>query len=175
MDLLTYLYEMQKAYKKGKFKDLKELTEQITNDLIQEFSTEGAELAILSYLLSKILTKRRFEEEHEDIVLDKLNEICKLGRGQDIAKSIKELNDVVLEMESQDKRYVIDILTKARIKIASKLYAKGISLGVVSKSFGIPQQEIMSYAGKTMMFDRLKEEISVRKRLKTAGVSLMGE
>jgi hypothetical protein len=175
MDLLSYLCDMQKAYRKRKFKDLKELTEQITNDLIQEFSQEGAELAILSYLLSKILTKIRFEEQHEDIVLDKLDVICKAGNNQDIPKSIRELNDVVLEMESEDKRYVIDILTKARIKIASKLYAKGVSLGVVSKSFGIPQQEIMSYAGKTMMFDRLKEEIDVRKRLKTAGESLMGE
>jgi hypothetical protein len=175
MDLLAYLYEMQKAYKKGKFKDLKNLTEEITNELIQEFSQEGAELAILSYLLSKILTKRRFEEEHEDIVLDKLNAICKAGKDQDLAKSIRELNDVVLEMESQDKRYVIDILTKARIKIASKLYAKGVSLGVVSRSFGIPQQEIMSYSGKTMMFDRLKEEIDVKKRLRTASEFLMGE
>jgi hypothetical protein len=175
MDLFSYLYEMQKAYKKGKFKELKELTELITNDLIQEFSPDGAELAILSYLLSKILSKRRFEEEHEDMVLDKLDEICKAGRNQDLAKGIKELNDIVFEMESKDKRYVIDILTKARIKIASKLYAKGVSLGVVSKSFGIPQQEIMSYAGKTMMFDRLKEEIDVRKRLKTASEFLMGE
>jgi len=174
MDLFSHLCRMQKAYKSGKFKQLKQITEDITNGLIQEFSQEGVELAILSYLLSKIMTKRRLEEEYDDTVIRKLDSICKAGKKQDLMKGVRELNDAVLEIESRDKRYVIDILTKARIKIASKLYAKGVSLGVVSKSMGIPQQEIMSYAGKTMMFDRLKDEIGVRKRIRAAQESLMG-
>jgi phosphoglycolate phosphatase-like HAD superfamily hydrolase len=175
MDDLKYLCDMDVAYKKRKMVELKDISENITNELIQEFSQDGVELAIISYLLYKLLTKRRFEEEDKDEVGDKLTEICKRGKGQDVLQSIRELNELALEMEAEDKRYVIDLLTKAKIKIAAKLYAKGVSLGVVSKALGIPQQEIMAYAGKTMMFDRVKGEVSAAERLKTAKGALTGE
>ncbi len=168
MDDLKCLCDMDIAYKKRRVVDLKNISENITNGLMQEFSQDGVELAIISYLLYKLLTKRRFEEEGKDQVGEKLSEICKKGRDQDVLQSIKELNGLALEIEATDKRYVIDLLTKAKIKIAAKLYAKGISLGTVSKAIGIPQQEIMSYAGKTMMFDRVKGEITVSERIKTA-------
>jgi phosphoglycolate phosphatase-like HAD superfamily hydrolase len=174
MDCLKCLCDMNVAYKKRRIVELKEISERITNELIQEFSQEGVDLAIISYLLYKLLTKRRFEEEDKDEVGDKLNEICKRGNKQDALQSIKELNELALEVEAGDKRYVIDILTKARIKIAAKLYAKGVSLGVVSKALGIPQQEIMSYAGKTMMFDRVKGEVTVKDRAKAAKQALLG-
>jgi len=175
MDDLKYLCDMNIAYKKRRVVDLKDISENITNELMQEFSQDGVELAIISYLLYKLLTKRRFEEENKDDVGDRLNEICKKGRNQDVLQSVRELNGLALEIEATDKRYVIDLLTKAKIKIAAKLYAKGVSLGVVSKALGIPQQEIMAYAGKTMMFDRVKGEITASERIKTAKGALRGD
>jgi hypothetical protein len=32
----------------------------------------------------------------------------------------------------------------------------------------VEQQEILDYAGETMMFDRLKEEIDIKERMKRA-------
>lgn len=174
MDDLKYLCGMNEAYRKRKIVDLKDISERITNELMQEFSQDGVELAIISYLLYKLLTKRRFGEEGKDEVGDRLSEICKKGSSQDVLEGIRELNGLALEMEATDKRYVIDLLTKAKIKIAAKLYAKGVSLGVVSKALGIPQQEVMAYAGKTMMFDRVKGEVTAAERIKTARDALGG-
>ena len=174
MDYVRLVCAISEAYRNRRANDLKEINDNITNGLMEQFSQEGVDLAIMSYLLFKMLTKHRYEEEQKDILGDKLADMCKQGGAQDIIKGIGELNGLALEIEAGDRRYVIDLLTKARIKVAAKLYAKGISLGTVSKAFGIPQQEIMSYAGKTMMFDRLKGEIGVKERMKDARTALGG-
>jgi hypothetical protein len=174
MDYVKLVCAMSEAYRNRQANELKEINDSITNGIMEQFSQEGVELAIMSYLLFKMLTKHRFEEEQKDILGDKLAEMCREGSAQDIIKSVGELNGLALEIEAGDRRYVIDLLTKARIKVAAKLYAKGISLGTVSKALGIPQQEIMSYAGKTMMFDRLKGEVGIKERMKDARTALGG-
>jgi len=60
------------------------------------------------------------------------------------------------------------MITKARLKTAAILYAKGMSLSAASKFTGVIKEEILSYAGKTMMFERIKEELKAKKRLENA-------
>jgi hypothetical protein len=43
-----------------------------------------------------------------------------------------------------------------------------MSLGVASDMTGMEKQEILDYAGETMMFDRLKEENPIAERMKIA-------
>ena len=52
--------------------------------------------------------------------------------------------------------------------MAATLYAQGMSLGVASEMTGMEKQEILDYAGETMMFDRLKEEKPIAERMKFA-------
>ena len=52
--------------------------------------------------------------------------------------------------------------------MAATFYAQGMSLGVASEMTGIQKQEILDYAGQTMMFDRLKEEKTIKERMKIA-------
>ena len=69
-------------------------------------------------------------------------------------------------MDEKDRRFVKGILTKGRLKIASTLYAQGISLGNAAEMTGTDKREVLLYAGQTMMFDRLKEKKSMEERMK---------
>jgi hypothetical protein len=52
--------------------------------------------------------------------------------------------------------------------MAATFYAQGMSLGVSSDMTGVEKQEILDYAGQTMMFDRMKEEKTIKERMKIA-------
>ena len=68
----------------------------------------------------------------------------------------------------------MDLVTKGRLKMAATIYAQGIGLGVAAEVTGLDKQEILDYAGETMMFDRLKEEMTIGDRLKNARKFLSG-
>ncbi|MBI5047018.1 hypothetical protein HZC07_04800, partial [Candidatus Micrarchaeota archaeon] len=52
--------------------------------------------------------------------------------------------------------------------MAATMYAQGLSLGVSSQTTGLEKQEILDYAGETMMFDRLKDVKDISERMKFA-------
>ena len=52
--------------------------------------------------------------------------------------------------------------------MAATFYAQGMSLGVASEMTGMEKQEILDYAGQTMMFDRLKDEKTIKERMRIA-------
>ena len=70
------------------------------------------------------------------------------------------------KLDEEDRRFVKGILQKAKLKIASTLYAQGISLGNASEIAGADKRELLLYAGQTMMFDRLHEKKSMEERMK---------
>jgi trehalose-6-phosphate synthase len=49
-----------------------------------------------------------------------------------------------------------------------------VSLGVAVEMTGLDKQEILDYAGGTMMFDRLKDEKGIEERMKAARKFLAG-
>jgi hypothetical protein len=70
------------------------------------------------------------------------------------------------KMDASDKRFVKGMLQKGKLKIASTLYAQGISLGNASEITGTDKREVLSYAGQSMMFDRMQEKKSMESRMK---------
>ena len=78
------------------------------------------------------------------------------------------LEKAVASLEQRDPRFVVDLVTKGKLKMAATLYAQGMSLGVASEMTGMEKQEILDYAGETMMFDRLKDEKPIAERMKFA-------
>ncbi len=161
---------LYKAFSTKKYRVLRKLYSDLVNQLVTDFSDETLEFAILAYALGKILLKQHYvHDEYEKYREDIVNTLKGLAEGTFTFKeSIAALRQILKGIESLDPRYVFDVVTKAKIKIAATLYAKGISLGRVAEMTGIPKAEILSYAGKTMMFDRVKEEMPVKKRFKYA-------
>ncbi len=161
----SILKDFYTAFTNRRFSKLRRIHEKIVNNLIQNFSSQTYDLCLISYVLSKVLSKPRFFKNREGMkrIEELLFQLSKSNNKRDVLNKLKE---EILKLEEDDPRFIFDLFTKARIKVGATLYAKGVSLGKVSKITGIPKEEILSYAGKTLMFDRIKEEKTMKSRVK---------
>lgn len=130
--------------------------------------------ALISYVLSKIISKPRyFIQKKAKASLSALSLSLRLceqqAKNADYAGLTATQNKMlssIEKMDERDRRFVKSILTKGRLKIASTLYAQGISLGNAAEMTGTDKREVLLYAGQTMMFDRLHEKKSMEERMK---------
>jgi hypothetical protein len=168
-----YMKEIFAAFSKRDSKKLRKLDDAILREASLADSKKLFHLAVISYVLSKILSKPRFLERQYaakiaaiEKSLETISECTEECPEDEFLGHFTELEKAIKNLEASDARFVLDLLTKGRLKVAATLYAQGISLGTASEITGIEKQEILSYAGHTMMFDRLKEEKGVKDRLK---------
>ncbi len=161
-------------FKSRNMKGMRKLNDQILKTAVINFSKELFDLAVYSYILSKIISKPRFLSEEykewlESIEIDLLTiSECLEDSKKEWNESISHLKKSITSLEKTDSRYVLSLIKKGEIKSAATLYAQGLSLGLASKIIGVEQQELLNYAGKTMMFDRISEEKDIFERVKTA-------
>ncbi len=151
----------------------------LKNSILDEASLKSSklffEIAVIAYVLSKITAKPRLtskEYRNELTRIEKaLNELYNgVGRYDDagLLKIIRKIEGEIRALEKVDRRYIRDIISKGRVKLAATMYAQGISLGIASELSGIEKQDVQDYAGNTMMFDRMKEEVKLHDRIKKA-------
>jgi len=126
-------------------------------------------MTVLSYVLSKIISKPRFlnkeNEKKMQTIESSLDNIIKAENEEDAFNKSKDVVEAIKLLEKDDPRFLIDLMSKGRLKVAATAYAQGVSLGTASEMTGMDKQEIMDYAGKTMMFDRVKDEKTIEERL----------
>jgi len=130
--------------------------------------------ALITYVLAKILSKPRyFRQGKGKELVSAVDKLLRDGEAAakeaDYATLLSTQGKMLSSMEKlddEDRRFVKGILQKAKLKIASTLYAQGISLGNASEIAGADKRELLLYAGQTMMFDRLKEKKSIEERMK---------
>ena len=139
-----------------------------------KFESSTYLFALISYVLSKIISKPRYyKQKKSKDALSALSLSLRLCESQaknadysGLAATQNKILSSIEEMDEKDRRFVKGILTKGRLKIASTLYAQGISLGNAAEMTGTDKREVLLYAGQTMMFDRLKEKKSMEERMK---------
>jgi len=156
---------MVRAFKRRNAKELRRVNDRFVALLMERRDKELVRYAILSYVLSKVASKPRYFRDREKI--RELEKRLERLAQEPSEEALAEVERAILELEEKDPRFLFDLFTKARVKLAAVLYAKGMSLGMASRLTGIPKAEILSYAGKTMMFDRLKSEVPVKERVKS--------
>lgn len=168
-----YMKEIFAAFKKKDAKKLRKLNDTMLREASLAYSKKLFHLAVVSYVLSKILSKPRFMEPgfraRISDIEKALGEMSLCGEectDEEFRPRFAKLEAAIKNLEAGDPRFVIDLLSKGKLKVAATLYAQGISLGMSSEISGVEKQEILSYAGHTMMFDRLKEEKTAGDRLK---------
>lgn len=174
-NLVEITVNMLNAFKKREQRQLRKINDELLCMTSVNPSPIFYRITILSYILSKILSKPRYlRAEYEKSLLDIENSLSLLVQSISVPNQerqlvlISKVEDAVSKIESKDARFVTDLMTKGKLKIAATLYAQGMSLGVASSVTGLEKQEILDYSGQTMMFDRLKEEKSVLDRMKIA-------
>jgi len=119
---------------------------------------------------------RKYSDKHKEIdsILTHLVSSAQRNDHKLFSKALGLLKESIQGVESSDSRYIMNMMGKGRLKTAAILYAQGLSLSAASEMTGVERQEIMDYAGKTLMFDRMGEGESLHKRLKKAKKILTG-
>ncbi len=173
--LFEYTPQILLAFKKRNQRRLRKLNDRVLYETALECSKVNFQLAILSYVLSKVVSKPRFlAEEFEPILkeiehaLEKLLRRMKRGDEKEILAIFSEIERSVGKLDRKDPRFLVGLVTKGKLKMGAIFYAEGMSLGVASEMTGIDKQELLDYAGQTAMFDRLNEEKTIKERMKMA-------
>ena len=174
IEILKNTKESLKNYDTNKLKDL-------SNQTIHHASTHQdvgcVSLAVLIYALSKLIERRDYKK-----IKNWDKSIKKLCSFFDLAETAaKEENDEKFEEYLERARktltsisvnlkpYIQEVLRKASINKASKIYEHGISMGRTAKILGITQWELTEYSGQKQISDNpYNEIIDVKKRAKTA-------
>lgn len=163
------------AFRKRNQRRLRKLNDEIVRETTLQFDKAHFNLSVYSYVLSKIVSKPRYLRDEckgclkeIESAMEKIVRRIDSTSEEDVGPLFKELETAVSGLEEKDPRFIVDMMTKGRLKMAATFYAQGLSLGVAAEMTGLQKQEILDYAGETMMFDRLKEEMSVHDRLKAA-------
>ncbi len=169
------------SFRKRNQRRLRKLNDEILKNTALEFDKVHFNLAVFSYVLAKIVSKPRYLDKeclgclgNIEKALENLADRIDSQSEEEIMEGFTELEHAIASLDEKDPRFVIDLITKGKLKTAATFYAQGLSLGVASEMTGLDKQEILAYAGETMMFDRLRDEKSIAERMKTARKLLSG-
>ena len=150
------------AIRTENIKNLKDISNETIHDATVYQDEYSTTVAVLIYALSKI-----YEREIHYGKFKGWKTFCfDCFRGLDFAKERLVEGDVVgfddilkkyiTTLEKIDKKlktYIQDVMQKARINKASRLYEHGLSLGRTAELLGISKFELMDYIGKTYIAD----------------------
>jgi len=162
-----------RALRDSDVRAMRKINDRCVSETAIKFSQHAYLFALISYVLSKILTKPRYTKpgasEGHLATLQALLLSCERMAASANYSELLSCQDKVLstieKMDEADRRFVKGILQKGRLKIASTLYAQGISLGSAAEMTCTDKRDVLLYAGQTMMFDRVREKKSMARRM----------
>jgi len=153
---------------------MRKINDRCIKETAMRFSRPAYNFALISYVLGKMLSKPRYISQKK--VSESFSAICHLFLscekaahfmdGSQLLSQQERILFAIERIDEQDQRFAKSIITKGRLKMASTLYAQGISLGSAVQMSGTDKRELLSYAGQTMMFDRIIEKKSMQQRMR---------
>ncbi len=166
------------AIKEDHIKDLADLSNQTVHDATVYQDEYSVTIAVLVYSLSKIFAREVHYSVYKGwkIFIDDSLKFLEQAKARlmanDVAgfdNSLKGFRDTMQRLDRKLKVYVQDVLQKAKITKASRLYEHGLSMGRTAELLGITRFELMDYVGKTYIAD-VKENITIsaKDRIKIA-------
>jgi len=178
VNIIKILDASIKAVKDNNILLLKDLSNQSIHDatIIQDEHTIS--IAVIIYSLSKFYERKTHYETIKG--WDRFNIECVTGlentkdklQRNDIIGFENELRGYLKTLSTTEGKlnaYIKDVVEKARINKASRLYEHGISIGRTADMLGINKYELMDYIGKTYIADvKENKTLSVKKRLEIA-------
>lgn len=173
---IKILEETQEALKKDNSLKLKHLSDQTIHSVSAHQHTDYLIIATLVYALSKIIERKRTTEiKNWSSFVKRFN--------SDLSSAIKALKDknqkeFLRNLENARKNFtnisvnlkpmIQEVLRKASINKASRIYEHGVSLGKTSKLLGISQWELSEYIGQKAIDPKYNRTINIKQRVKLA-------
>ena len=170
--------EIYKAFKRRNPRKLRKIKSKLTRITVIEQTKELFDLALLAYILSKILSKNRYMSREFSgkfkTIEDELRMLPVSKDEREQQRIIDEVLNQISNMDAEHRRYVIDLIYKGRVKIGSSLYANGLSLSRAAALAEVEKFELMDYAGHTLLAEKIEEKIPLKKRFRDAEQILLG-
>ncbi len=173
--VISVLRDARKAILNKNSGQLKELSNKTLHSATC-FQDAGYTLtAVIVYALSKMVEREDYSKiKNWDVSIKRLINYLDLA-----IKALQERNDTAFTnhltsaratlagLSGNLKPYIEEVLRKAAINKAGKLYEHGLSLGKTAELLGITQWELSSYAGAKDQ-DGVSETITTKKRAEIA-------
>jgi len=173
--LTKVLESTKKALKAKDPQSLKSLSDQTLHTSTTQQDISSINLAVIIYTLSKLIERHDYEKEKNWSVFEKnfisLTDLAikalKTNDETNYKKEIQRLRKSLESISTNLKPYIKDVIRKAEINKASKLYEHGLSMEQTSKLLGITQWELAEYTGQKDI-SIPSDNITVKQRAKMA-------
>ena len=174
----TSVLEKTKSALSGKdIFQLKELSNKTINTASSHQDSASITIAVIIYTLSKLVEREDYRKISSwDKFVKKFNSILDLAikalkdeKGEAYEKYIDKARQSIESQSIALKPYIMDVLKKASINKASRIYEHGVSLEQTAKLLGITQWELSDYIGGKDLADiRQSQTLDVKSRAKIA-------
>jgi len=176
-NIYRILKEARFAIKEHDIAKLKLLSNQTVHSASIASDTDSILVAVLVYSLGKIMERIPEYDSKECysfckfamLEIQKAENAIKKNNDDIFRESLENVMKSVSKLSPDLQKNVQDVLRKASINKASKIYEHGISMGQTAKLLGITLYELADYAGQRQ--DRnvpLFNTFSVQERIKLA-------
>ncbi|MBS3065503.1 hypothetical protein J4229_00430 [Candidatus Pacearchaeota archaeon] len=175
--LIEVIENVRKSIKSEDVLKLGELSNQTLHSLSTHQDTGNITMAVIVYTLSKLIERKNsLKIRNWNVFIKKIDlqfvlaiDALKEDNAEKYENSMEMARKTISSTSLNIRPYIQDIIRKASINKASKIYEHGISLGQTAKILGITEWELSEYAGQTKIPDiKYNLTLDVRKRAQMA-------
>jgi len=162
-DILNVLRQTINIVKENQLFKLREISDHVIHNAAIFQDQYSITIAVTIYSMSKI-----YKNGVDSFILPHLQnaiDFLEVGNINGYENEIKQIIKDITKKNGKTKYYVQEVLERAQIKKASKMYEHGISLGQVADALGVSMWELMDYVGKTRIIDKFDYETNINERL----------
>jgi hypothetical protein len=134
---------------------LRKISTTANSEAVIEGHRELILLALIDYSLSKILSKVHYEDVDGEFYgkITSLMEQSASANKDDLILILEDIEDLVIKLDRKEGNYSRNIMEKARIKKAAKLYEQGLSLRRASELTDADPVEVLDYVGNSKIHE----------------------
>jgi len=171
-DIKAVLGRVIASLKANKPQDLLEMSNHVIHDASIFQDEDSIGFAVLVYALYKTVMRcMEVACKYDQFVKVLEQAFAAISKNDDAGyrSAVKKALDDIRKSDEKLTLYIEEVLTKARIKKASKMHEHGLSIARTAELLGISQWELANYIGKTITPDAVgktvKERIVFARRL----------
>lgn len=158
--------EIRKAFEAEDHAFLRNLAVELAKRAAVEQDLTSAQLSVIAYSLSKILTKPHFQrspnwKKYRQAILSALVD-AERGMEKNVIERVEE---TIRRIDAEDGHFVKNIVDKARSKMAAIAYSVGISASLAAGLFGSDIHDLLDYVGKMKIHDEDPVKVGIRERV----------
>lgn len=158
--------EIRKAFEAEDDAFLRNLATELARKAAVNQDKMEAQLAVIAYSLSKILTKPHFQRSqnwprYRHAIISALRD-AEEGRESNV---IERVERTIRRIDAEDGHFVKNIVDKAKSKMAAIAYSVGISTTLAARLFDADMHDLFDYVGKMKIHDEGPIKIGIRERI----------